>query len=1229
MTDRLTRLEARDLRRWPADPAQLVDTTLCPACFSRLYSSRCIECGLELGVPAAVELLAVSTRVFEEEGRRQQVITRMREAQAAQESSPSGVPAREPAMTVASTAASRPSVPDAAAATRPQPPTPAASAPRDHDGGPRRSGVQVLLLTLGVLLISITAIVFLFVAYLVASLETRSVIIAAASVLVLGVAWMLRARRLPSTAEGVASVAVVLLLLDVWIVRANGLFGTDALNTAAYTGIAFAVMSGLLAAARALSGIRVPGYAAAALTPIAAFLLGDAIDPETATGFWFGGLVAATLAAAAVAVAPRSPERTILVSTGFAGGGVALASASWAMPDVRWSATLAFAAVAAACLLLVVAVRIARGGVAPGWGRAAAIGAGLAATLAPAVEIGAELDAGAAIWLAPASAGAVSAVLAGLSRPPARTGAEARAALIASAAVTAAASLPGLVVGAAAIGVRLIASTPPWQVAADERVLWAPAELDLGTMLVPFAFAAEATAVLLILGSLRRFAAIPIAAAIGGALVIGAIAPGAAVPVAMFVAVGAGALVIASSRVSRRVPALLPVLAVFGMTGAALAVWTGYSNVDVWPWTIAGVLAMAVAGRLRARRVWSAAAARGVGTAHLVVAVLLAIATAFTIPLWLEAAGAPLAAPFDSPLMWLGAVGAGLLAVVLFVRGISDADRIGLAVPLLAASTIAAVMAAFDAEAALDWLPAALTAVVVIVALRAPLPTLVKVLLAATGPMLLAVAFDRVLAGIPDGPPAVLGAAGAVLLAAALAALLVPGDSRAVRIAWCASLGLAGLIALASWSVAGDQQWLLLLLLAPVPILVASQGGDPIGGPATIRHLSWLSPIFLVGAAWSWLSGDGVDDVEAYTLPLAAALAAAGALVTWRRSTALSRAGGRTTLFATAAVVAVLPSVGSSGASELRTLVLVASGTVIAVAAAFLPEAARGVPIRLLGVATGWVALTGAALVRGAAVALGESSEVPVEFWPVIALAAGGAIAVIWARGGSKPDVIGEALLAASVVTASVPTLLAVVSGEQPVLRAAVLFPLLAVAHIAGAAVPVRPAAGPIFAWSTLGVLVLGGIVVLVPGEVDPFDIVTASVGVALVGAGAFRMRRSPGLGSWPALAPGLAVLMIPALFADFTDPQLWRIVALGVVAAVAVLVGTMRRLQAPLLVGGSVLLVHAIAQLWPWITWLYEAVWWWLWLGIAGVILIALAATYERQLRLARGTIRSITTLR
>ena len=89
---------------------------------------------------------------------------------------------------------------------------------------------------------------------------------------------------------------------------------------------------------------------------------------------------------------------------------------------------------------------------------------------------------------------------------------------------------------------------------------------------------------------------------------------------------------------------------------------------------------------------------------------------------------------------------------------------------------------------------------------------------------------------------------------------------------------------------------------------------------------------------------------------------------------------------------------------------------------------------------------------------------------------------------------------------------------------------------------------------------------------------------------------------------------------------EFWPLLALA--AGVALAVIWARSDSRPDVIG-EVLLVHAVAQLWPWITWLYEAVWWWLWLGIAGVLLVALAATYERQLRLARSTISSIGALR
>ncbi|MGH3705579.1 MAG: hypothetical protein ACRDT9_13180, partial [Agromyces sp.] len=75
--------DARDLRRWPADPAQLIDTTRCPACFSALRSAVCDTCGLDLSVPAASELLTAGRALHDREADRQSLITAMRGAQSA------------------------------------------------------------------------------------------------------------------------------------------------------------------------------------------------------------------------------------------------------------------------------------------------------------------------------------------------------------------------------------------------------------------------------------------------------------------------------------------------------------------------------------------------------------------------------------------------------------------------------------------------------------------------------------------------------------------------------------------------------------------------------------------------------------------------------------------------------------------------------------------------------------------------------------------------------------------------------------------------------------------------------------------------------------------------------------------------------------------------------------------------------------------------------------------
>ncbi|KGJ71739.1 hypothetical protein GY21_20175 [Cryobacterium roopkundense] len=121
---------------------------------------------------------------------------------------------------------------------------------------------------------------------------------------------------------------------------------------------------------------------------------------------------------------------------------------------------------------------------------------------------------------------------------------------------------------------------------------------------------------------------------------------------------------------------------------------------------------------------------------------------------------------------------------------------------------------------------------------------------------------------------------------------------------------------------------------------------------------------------------------------------------------------------------------------------------------------------------------------------------------------------------------------------------------------------------------------------------------------------------LAVLGSGWLHLERNATSRSWRWLAPGLLLLLGPSLLFDLGDSALWRIVALGVVAVIVLVVGVAQRLQAPFVIGAVVLLIHGLAQLWPWISLAYGAVPWWLWLGAGGILLIVLAARYEQRIR-------------
>src|SRR5690606_11151159 len=131
-----------------------------------------------------------------------------------------------------------------------------------------------------------------------------------------------------------------------------------------------------------------------------------------------------------------------------------------------------------------------------------------------------------------------------------------------------------------------------------------------------------------------------------------------------------------------------------------------------------------------------------------------------------------------------------------------------------------------------------------------------------------------------------------------------------------------------------------------------------------------------------------------------------------------------------------------------------------------------------------------------------------------------------------------------------------------------------------------------------------------------PVELLTAPLAFALLTTGSVRLATNPALRSWPWLGPATALLLLPSLLATIGDRPLWRLVGLGIIALAVIVVAVVLRLQAPFILGSLVLLVHAIASLQPQIRAVYELADWYVWAGIGGVLLIALAIRYERRIR-------------
>jgi hypothetical protein len=129
----------------------------------------------------------------------------------------------------------------------------------------------------------------------------------------------------------------------------------------------------------------------------------------------------------------------------------------------------------------------------------------------------------------------------------------------------------------------------------------------------------------------------------------------------------------------------------------------------------------------------------------------------------------------------------------------------------------------------------------------------------------------------------------------------------------------------------------------------------------------------------------------------------------------------------------------------------------------------------------------------------------------------------------------------------------------------------------------------------------------------------TLPVTVPALLVGAVRRRKDTAVSSWAAYGPGLSVTLVPSLFAAWGDTHWLRPLLLGAAALLVTLVGARHRLQAPLVVGGTVLALDALHELAPYLVQVVDALPRWVPPALAGLLLLALGATYEQRIRDAR----------
>jgi hypothetical protein len=1150
---------------------------------------------------------------------------------------------------------------------------------------PRRSSVQVLLLVTGVALLSAYGVFAVATGQL--GVVALSIVMVAVTASTYVLASVLRRRGLHSTAEGIAVLAVVLSYLCALAARANDLLGFDLPTITVFWGWVLFVSSALFVVWSRLSHLRSPGLVGVTLFSVGAGLLAGGIPTalETPTRVFVGLLTVLAVGLAHVTTDrvllaghtddTRVPERILAIAPGALSSVFALLTAFLIAPGSTLGPVSALIALGTVALLhVVVALRQAAAQTLPHSvpvAIAASAAAGAAIVFASTgFALALRIDSFSVAQFWPAVLASIVLLIAdtlhrraSAAAPKSPLTSTTRAAFWAAALTTLcclaapAGVALGLVANPVVLGAAALATAVPGTVVTVDVASYSAATVGASatiTILAALVWAITRADIV------RRLAA----GWMTGATVIVAVTlletPWlmslawfviAAVTVTLFLRVGAAS--------ARRAVRILGLSTVFVSTTAGF--FTSWTTPSTWWW---GTL-VTIALLLTARRM-TVSTHGGVRAGLIGVATVVALIAVGSVGRqWGADAPLSLGPPVES-LDWLRFTGA--IAIVLLAA--SGAVRTPRFAPLdrrtvfwisFTVSGYTSLMPVFSAvgTAGTPVLPEPFTGLLLALALLGGLlswvsarvgPGLRPERLAASIALAPAVSwavfqFARVLQ-LPTSADVLTPITAALLVSAGALALTTRGALTIPRWAREAGIALVAVpVVLIAIAAPGDYTWLVLLLAAITALMLAVSADGLLVSASPRRHLGWLALTLGTAGLWWRLAEANVTALEPYVLPLASALLLlAFFLERGQRSRGAETAGAMGAAAAGAApyialaglMVAILP-IGAVAASG--TLVRPLGVGLISAALLFLGTLTTGSAARRRYLDVAAVAGVAGVLV----VSLGRAFVITRESvdvsGPVLdAWLGGGFVVLVVAAFGltrARTDVSRELRATAAQVLGGVAltSLLVlevanVAATDLGVVRALALILLFCAVYVLAFAVSTAPLTAAIGRLALAYAVVSAG-AGLVLADLDPLEMATAPVALALIAVGVLHLQRTPSARSWPTLGPGAAVLLAPSLLATAFEQPMWRLVALGVAAIVLMIVGAVRRLQAPLVLGAVVTLVHVLATFSDEIRAVYESAHWLLWAAIAGVLLIVLAARYEQRVQNLRSIVLRVSALR